>query len=183
MSTRCWRCAIWPVMSAGGRAGGPSGSSGARTSKPAAHNGPFALAQQAARLLLCPRQRSAPLSLLLPVSERFQCSLFPSRGPSLPHLNPVHCVLLRPIRGDGLCSAVVPLRRAVWVLQKSHAHPEPFCRHPVITFTPQIKDRRCRELVSTSSSLSRGVLSMEFYGVLCRPMKKVKRWYSLPDAR
>jgi hypothetical protein len=38
-------------------------------------------------------------------------------------LNLVRCGLLLPIRGDALFSAVVPLSREVWNLQKSHAHP------------------------------------------------------------
>ena len=50
----------------------------------------------------------------------------PSSRPILhhsPHLSPVLCGLLLPIRSDALLSAVVPLSREVRRLQKSHAHP------------------------------------------------------------
>ncbi len=66
------------------------------------------------------------LSLPRPLSQRPHRSLPPSCRPithCLHHLKLVRRVLLRPIRGDALSSAVVPLSREVWVLQKSHAHP------------------------------------------------------------
>ena len=118
---RCWRCVISPVMTAGRKAGRPSVGCGASRRRLYARNGRF-VPRSLVRVPHLLRRRSCPhLSLPHPVSQRPHRSLPPSSRPH--HLNFVPCILLRPIRGDALSSAVVPLSREIWVLQKSHAHP------------------------------------------------------------
>jgi hypothetical protein len=109
-------------MRAGWRAGVTSGRPGTRTSWLAERNGRLARPHRAKVPLLCRRRFCPALSLLHPVSRFLQCSP-PRSGCPIHRLNPVLCGLLLPIRGDALLSAVVPLRREVRSLQKSHAHP------------------------------------------------------------
>ena len=109
-------------MRAGWRAGVTSGRPGTRTSWLVERNGRLARPHQANRLFPRRRRLCPTLSLLPPVSRGLQCSPPRSSRP-MHHLNLVRCGLLLPICGDALFSAVVPLSREVWNLQKSHAHP------------------------------------------------------------
>src|SRR5256885_1680775 len=119
-------CATWPVMTAGPKAGTPSGACGASKRWPHEPNGRF-VPVHLSRVPHLLRRRFLPQrSLPRPVSHHPPRSLSPSRRPSRApphHLNLVLCVLLRPIRGDVLLSPVVLLSREVWSLQKSHTHP------------------------------------------------------------
>jgi len=108
-------------MHAGWRAGVTSGRAGTRTSWRASRNGRLARPHQANRLFPRRRRLCPSLSLLPLVSRVLKCS--PPRSSRPMHrLNLVRCGLPLPIRGDALFSAVVPLSREVWNLQKSHAH-------------------------------------------------------------
>src|SRR5947209_6501103 len=122
----CWRCATSPVMTGGRKAGPLSGACGASRMRPHERNGRWGPALLVRRPHLLRRRFFPHLRLPRPLSQRLQRSLPPSSRPITArplHLNLVLCVLLRPIRGDALSSAVVLLRREVLVLQKSHAHP------------------------------------------------------------
>src|SRR6266568_2536441 len=122
----CWPCGTSPVMTAGRKAGPPSAGCGASRRRPHEPNGRFIPLPLTRGSHVRHRRGFPHLSPPRPLSQRPHRFLPPSRrrithGPH--HLNLVRCVLLRPIRGDALSSAVVPLSREVWVLQKSHAHP------------------------------------------------------------
>src|SRR2546421_11657032 len=127
-----WPCATWRVMSAGRKAGLLSGRDGSRTREPVERHGRGTSPHRPGGLLLCRRPLCLIQSLLHPASQALQCSPPPSNRPIPYHshrLNLVLCVLLQPILGDGLFSAVVPLSKEVRELQKSHAHPPttPIC--------------------------------------------------------
>src|SRR5437588_6728449 len=114
---RCWRCVTSPVMTAGRKAGLPSVVGGASRRRLHACNGRF-IPRCLVRVSHLLYRRFCPhLSLPRLVSQRPHRSLPRSSRPitHCPHyLNLVRCVLLRPIRGDALSSAVVPLSREVW---------------------------------------------------------------------
>src|SRR5256885_2180536 len=126
MSMPCWPCATWPVMTVGRKAGTPSGAGGASKRWPHEPNERCVPLHLVRVPHLLGRRYLPQRSLPPPVSHHPSRSLPSSRRPIIArphHLNLVLCVLLRPIRGDALFCAVVPLSREVWVLQKSHAHP------------------------------------------------------------